>query len=141
MTGGMRVELDGEDVTERCMVRLEIDGEDFTGECESFTFGTPRLVYEEDNGRGRMSFLGPAGFQLALINPSARARALVDEGRATRSVKILTAGHSITHPTRFRKEWTTTDGTRKVFGSLAWDTDRDAKWVTESQLAEATPTG
>ena len=54
-----------------------------------------------------------------------------------RAVKILAAGNSITHSTHFIEEWTTTDGTRKVFGRLAWDSERDAKWVDEPQLAEA----
>lgn len=117
--------------------RLEIDGEDFTAECDGFVFGIPRLVYEEDDGRSSRWFLGPAGFQITLINPTARARALADGGRATRSVKISAAGNSITHPTQFIEEWTTTDGARKVFGRLAWDTGRDAKWVDEPQLAEA----
>lgn len=137
MADGLRVEFDGDDVTEHCKVYLEIDGEDFTDECESFTFGVPRLVYEEDNGSSRRRFPGPAGFQITLINPSDRAHALVDEGRVARSVKVLAAGYSITHPTHFHEEWTTTDGVRKVFGSLAWDSGRDAKWVEEPQLAEA----
>ena len=118
-------------------VRLEIDGEDFTAECDEVRFSMPRLVYEEDNGRSLKRFLGPAGFQITLVNPTGRGRALVDGGRATRSVKISAAGNSITHPTHFIEEWTTTDGTRKVFGRLAWDSDRDAKWVDEPQLAEA----
>ena len=118
-------------------IRLEIDGEDFTAECESFEFKIPRLVYEEDDGRSRKVFLGPAGFQLTLINPTGRAVALVDGGRVTHTVKILASGNAITHPTQFIDEWTTTDGTRKVFGRLAWDSDRDAKWVDEPQLAEA----
>lgn len=118
-------------------IRLEIDGEDFTAECQEFTFGVPRVVYEEDNGRSMRRFLGPAGFQITLINPTDRARALVDGGRAVRAVKIRAAGNSITHSTHFIDEWTTTDGIRKVFGRLAWDTDRDAKWVDEPQLAEA----
>ncbi|WP_405611372.1 hypothetical protein [Streptomyces sp. NBC_01508] len=119
-------------------VRLEIGGEDFTAECEELAFGTPRLVYEVGDGGDRMAFMGPAGFQLTLINPTDRARALVDDGATTRTVTITCAGHQITHPARFLKEWTTTDGTRKVFGALAWDPDRDAKkWVTEPQLAQA----
>ena len=118
-------------------IRLEIDGEDFTGECGEVLFATKRLVYEEDNGRSRRNFLGPAGFQITLLNPTDRARALVDGGRATHTVKIVAAGNSITHPTHFIDEWTTTDGTRKVFGRLAWDAERDAKWVDEPQLAEA----
>ncbi|BBC35291.1 hypothetical protein SGFS_065850 [Streptomyces graminofaciens] len=118
-------------------IRLEIDGEDFTAECEEFTFGVPRVVYDEDNGSSMRRFLGPAGFQITLINPTDRARALVDGGRATRTVKIAAAGNSIIHPTHFIEEWTTTDGIRKVFGRLAWDTGRDAKWVDEPQLAEA----
>ncbi|MFD8233995.1 hypothetical protein ACFV20_19205 [Streptomyces sp. NPDC059696] len=118
-------------------VRLTIDGEDFSSECEEVEFGTPRVVYEENDGCNRVLFVGPAGFQLTLINPTDRARALVDDGRTTRTVKITAAGHSITHRTRFHKEWTTTDGTRKVFGSLAWDRDRDAQWVDEPQLAQA----
>lgn len=118
-------------------VRLEIDGADFTAECDEMTFATKRVVYEEDNGRGMRRFLGPAGFQITLINPTDRARALVDGGRTAYAVKIVAAGNSITHPTHFIEEWTTTDGTRKVFGRLAWDTGRDAKWVDEPQLAEA----
>lgn len=119
--------------------RIEIDGEDFTAECEEIRWNSPRLVYEEDNGRSTLRFLGPAGFQLTLINPTDRVRALVDEGRTAHTVEItaVEAGLSITHPTCFLKEWTTTDGTRKVFGALAWDTERDAKWVNEPQLAEA----
>jgi hypothetical protein len=118
-------------------VRLQIDGEDFTAECDDFTFKLPRLAYEEDNGRSVVRFLGPAGFQITLVSPTDRARALVDGGRATRMVKISAAGNSISHPTHFIEEWTTTDGTRKVFGRLAWDTERDAQWVNEPQLAEA----
>lgn len=118
-------------------IRLEIDGEDFTAECDEIRWGIPRVVYEEDNGRSMRRFLGPAGFQITLINPTGRARALADGGRATHTVKIVAAGNSITHPTHFHEEWTTTDGIRKVFGSLAWDQDRDAKWVDEPQLAEA----
>lgn len=118
-------------------IRLEVDGEDFTSECEEITFGIPRLVYEENNGSSRRNFLGPAGFHITLINPTKRARRLVDGGRATRAVRIVASGNSISHPTHFIDEWTTTDGTRKVFGRLAWDTDRDAKWIDEPQLAEA----
>lgn len=118
-------------------IRLEIDGEDFTAECEEFTFGMPRVLYEESNGNNRRAFLGPTGFQVTLINPSERVRALVDGGRAARMVKIVAAGNSVTHATHFIDEWTTTDGVRKVFGRLAWDSDRDAKWIDEPQLAEA----
>jgi hypothetical protein len=119
------------------VIRLEIDGEDFTAECDEVQFTVKRLVYEEDNGRSLMRFLGPQGFQITLINPTDRARALVDDGRTTRSVKIIAAGNSITHPTHFIDQWTTTDGIRKVFGRLAWDTQRDSKWVDEPQLAQA----
>jgi hypothetical protein len=118
-------------------IRLEIDGEDFTAECESFEFKTPRLVYEEDTGSCRKVFLGPAGFQITLINPTQRARALVDGGRTIRMVKILACDLSITHSTHFIDEWTTTDAVRKVFGRLAWDIDCAAKWIDEPQLAEA----
>lgn len=117
--------------------RIEIDGEDYTGDCEDIKFATRRLAYGESNGRSVLRFLGPAGFQITLVNPTGRVRALVDDGRTTRIVKIVCGGNSITHPTRFLKEWTTTDGTRKVFGALAWDTERDAQWVNEPQLAEA----
>lgn len=118
-------------------IRLEIDGEDFTAECDEVRFATRRLVYEEDNGRSLKRFLGPAGFQITLINPSERARTLVDGGTVTRTVKLTSAGCSITHPTQFREEWTCSDGTRKVFGSLAWDHDRDAKWVDEPGFARS----
>lgn len=120
-------------------IRLEIDGEDFTAECEGFTFKVPRLMYDEDNGHSMKRFLGPAGFQITLVNPSKRARALVDGGRTTRTVRIVAdyADCSISHPTHFIEEWTTTGGTRKVFGRLAWGSGRDAKWVDEPQLVEA----
>lgn len=118
-------------------IRLEIDGEDFTAECEEIRFAVKRLVYEEDNGHSVRRFLGPAGFQITLVSPTDRARALVDGGRVARAVTIAASGNSITHPTHFIDEWATTDGVRKVFGRLAWDTDRDAKWVDEPQLAEA----
>jgi len=118
-------------------LRLEIDGEDFTGDCEDVRFSVPRLVYEEDNGRSAVKFLGPAGFQLTVINPSDRVRGLVDGGAVTRTVKLSASGSSITHSTHFHKEWTTTDGVCKVFGSLAWDQAQDAEWVDEPQLAKA----
>ncbi|MFJ3037712.1 hypothetical protein [Streptomyces tendae] len=118
-------------------IRLTIDGEDFTSECESVEFGLPRVMYEEGDGRDRVLFCGPAGFQITLINPTDRARALADGRYATRTVTITCQGQQITHPTRFLKDWTTTDGTRKVFGALAWDHDRDAQWVNEPQLAQA----
>lgn len=118
-------------------IRLEIDGEDFTNECDDIVFRTPRVVYEEDDGRNQLLFSGPAGFQLTLINPSDRARALVDDGVTKRMVTLTCAGSQISHATRFFKEWTTTDGMRKVFGALAWDQDSDARWIDEPQLAEA----
>jgi hypothetical protein len=118
-------------------IRLEIDGEDFTAECDEIRFGVPRVVYEEDDGRSRKCFLGPQGFQVTLINPTDRARALVDGGRDSHVVTIAVAGNAISHATHFIDEWTTKDGTRKVFGRLAWDSDRDARWIDEPQLAEA----
>lgn len=118
-------------------IRLTIDGEDYTAECSEIRFGTPRVMYEEDDGTSRKLFVGPAGFHLTLINPTARARALADGRYATRTVTITIQGQQITHPTRFLKDWTTADGTRKVFGALAWDFTRDARWADEPQLAQA----
>ncbi|MFD0053044.1 hypothetical protein ACFVHR_04870 [Streptomyces sp. NPDC127168] len=118
-------------------IRLTIDGEDYTAEYEEIRFGTPRVMYEEDDGACRKLFVGPAGFHLTLVNPTARARALADGRYTTRTVTITTQGQQITHPTRFLKDWVTADGTRKVFGALAWDHSRDARWADEPQLAQA----
>ena len=107
--------------------RLLIDGEDYTAEAERIDFRLPRLVYEEDNGVAEMRFLGPPGFQLTLINPSAKAMALLEAGTAVREVTISAHGCSITHPTQFHKEWMAGDE-RRLFGCLARDERSEPRW-------------
>lgn len=116
---------------EREGIRLEIDGEDVTRECERVDCRTPRLAYEEDNGSAVLRFLGPQGFQITLINPSKRLRALVDGGVTVHEVKITKAGRSLTNPVQFHKEWDS-GGVRKVFGCLPVDPQTVATWVPEA---------
>lgn len=109
-------------------LHLLIDGEDYTAEAERIDVQLPRLVYEEDNGRAAMRFLGPPGFQVTLINPSDKARALVDGGVAVRDVTVSADGHAITHPTQFHTEWMA-GAQRKLFGCLARDESTEPKWI------------
>lgn len=113
-------------------IRLEIDGEDATDECERVDFATPRLVYEEDNGRSALRFLGPQGFQITLINPSNRLRTLVDGGVAVHQVKITCRGLSLTNPVQFHKEWDAS-GVQKVFGCRPVEPQTVATWVPEPE--------
>ena len=50
-----------------------------------------------------------------------------------RGVKVVAdwVNNSITHPTHFHWGWVGADGVRKMFGSLAPDREREAKWVEE----------
>jgi hypothetical protein len=116
---------------------LEIDGRRVLmgDDCAGFSFGMPNLVYEEDNGAAVVRFLGAQGFQLTILDPSERLRAL--RGAALHTVKVTSQGMSITHVVQFREEWTGSDGTRKLFASLANERDAIAKWGPE--LAAALP--
>lgn len=115
-------------------VRVEIDGVDYTDHCGEVRFATQRLVYEEDDGEHIKRFLGPAGFQLTLTEPSKHLLSLVDDGRRIYSVTIRAEGSKITHMTRFVASWTCSDGVRKMFGCLAWDPTNDARWIEDPQL-------
>lgn len=112
--------------------RLEIDGRDVTEECDSFQVTTPRLVYSTDDGKNMLRFLGPQGFQLIVTNPSDGLRALAGDTDTVRQVKVAVEGHSITHPTQFRREWVDqNNGERKLFGCLASNRDNEAQWLKE----------
>jgi hypothetical protein len=119
-------------------ITLTIDGEGTTREWERLTFSTPSLVYQEDNSKAMVRSLGPAGFQITLINPSDRLRALVDGGVVVHEVKVIASGYSLTCPTQFHREWIDrVNGDRKVFGCLAYDAGDRPKWVAERQLTDA----
>ena len=115
-------------------VRVVIDGIDFTNECGSAESTTPAMVHDiPDEGRAVSRVLGPKSFTLLITAPSDRLYALVDGGKQAHEVKLIAdwAHLSITHPTHFHKGWVGADGVRKMFGSLAPDREREAKWVEE----------
>lgn len=113
--------------------RLTIDAVDFTGEYEAVAIATPRASYLiPDDGAAPVWVLGPAGFTLLISRPSDRLYALVATGATVREVKVTVNGLSITHPTQFHRGWVGADGVRKMFGTLALDLEREAKWVEES---------
>lgn len=115
-------------------LRLVIDGVDLTGECDAVELQTPAMVHEiPDEGRAVSRVLGPQSFTVLIANPSDRLYALVDGGKSVHEVKLAAdwASVSITHPTHFHKGWVGADGVRRMFGSLAPDRKREAKWVDE----------
>ncbi|MFI6251517.1 hypothetical protein [Streptomyces sp. NPDC051016] len=115
-------------------LRLLVDGVDFTAECAAAEFTTPRAVHVIPTDSGaRRQVLGPASFTLLVTNPSDRLYALIDGGKTVHEVKLVAdwVDHSITHPTHFHWGWVDRDGTRRMFGSLAPDREREAKWVEE----------
>ena len=112
--------------------RLVVEGVDLTDECSGLGFATPAAVHDipvESGARSRV--LGPKSFTILIANPSDRLYALVDGGEVVHEVKVIAYGYSITHPTHFHKGWIGADGVRKMFGSLAPDREREAKWVEE----------
>jgi hypothetical protein len=115
-------------------VALTIDGGECAGEFEQLDIDMPRLTYGELTDTGVLRFLGPAGFQVTVIGPSGRIRALVDGGTAVRHLTITMDGQSITHPVQFHKEWTA-GGVIKVFGCLARDRDSEPQWVATAPSA------
>jgi hypothetical protein len=126
-------------VTRQPDIRLVVDGVDLTGEYKDFETATPRARYlVPDEARAASWVLGPAGFTILIVEPSDRLYALVDGGRAVRDTKVIVNGHSITHPTHFHKGWVGADGVRKMFGSLAPDREREAKWVEELPAGAST---
>jgi len=112
--------------------RLTVNGIDLTGEYAEFEANTPYAVHEiPDEGASPSRVLGPASFTIVVTAPSDRLYALLDDSKAVHQVKVSTGRHAITHPTRFHKGWVGADGVRKMFGSLAPDREREAKWVEE----------
>lgn len=124
-------------------LRLVVDGVDLTDECDSVEANTPALVHDvPDEGDAVSRVLGPKGFTLLVSGPSDRLYGLVDGGKRTHEVKLIAewAHLSITHPTHFHKGWVGADGVRKMFGSLAPDREREAKWVEELPAGVSTAT-
>jgi len=118
-------------------LRLVIDGVDLSGEYETVEIDTPAMVHEIPCDEGaRWRVLGPASFTILIAEPSDRLYALVDSGKTVHEVKAVAdwIANSITHPTRFHKGWVGADGIRKMFGSLAPDREREAKWVEEQPV-------
>ena len=123
-------------------LRLVIDGVDLTDECDGVESTTPAMVHEiPDEGPAMSRVLGPKSFTLLIIAPSDRLYALVDGGKTVREVKLAAdwAAVSITHPTHFHRGWIGADGVRKMFGSLAPNREREAKWVEESPAVAGEP--
>jgi hypothetical protein len=115
-------------------LRLVIDGVDLSGEYETVEIATPALVHEiPDEAQWASRVVGPASFTILITEPSDRLYALVDGGKTAHEVKLAAdwVANSITHPTHFHKGWVGADGVRKMFGSLAPDREREAKWVEE----------
>ena len=124
-------------------LRLVIDGVSCDGEYETVDPSTPRTVHEiPDGARWVSRVLGPASFTILITNPSDRLYALVDGGETAHEVKLVAdwVNDSITHPTHFHKGWVGDDGVRRMFGSLAVDREREAKWVQELPAGASTAT-
>lgn len=118
-----------------------VNGVDLTDECGDVEFHTPRAVHEIPDEEPRVKrVLGPPSFTILISDPSDRLYKLIDDGNAVREVKLVAAGYSIAHPTHFHRGWVGRDGVRKMFGSLAPDREREAKWVEELP-ARASATG
>jgi hypothetical protein len=118
-------------------LRLVIDGVDLTDECDGVEIATPAMAHDIPSDEGALCrVLGPKSFTILIAAPSDRLYALVDGGEAVHEVKAVAdwAAVSITHPTHFHKGWIGRDGVRKMFGSLAPDREREAKWVEEQPV-------
>lgn len=115
-------------------LRLIIDGVDLTDEYDTAESATPAMVHVIPTDECAVRrVLGPRSFTLLITAPSDRLYALIDGGKTVHEVKLVAehAALSITHPTHFHKGWVDADGVRKMFGSLAPDREREAKWVEE----------
>lgn len=109
-----------------------VDGVNLAGEYDAVEMQMPAMVHEIPTDTGaRCRALGPKSFTLLITAPSDGLYALVDGGKQVHEVKVIANGYSITHPTHFHKGWVGADGVRKMFGSLAPDREREAKWVEE----------
>ncbi|MEU3527569.1 hypothetical protein AB0E62_27485 [Streptomyces sp. NPDC038707] len=121
--------------------RVIVDGTDHTDEVGPVEFHTPFAVHEiPDDEPWTNRVLGPSSFTILISAPSDRLYALVDGGETTHEVKLIAADYSITRPTHFHKGWVGADGVRKMFGSLAVDREREAKWVQELPAGASTAT-
>lgn len=119
-------------------LRLVVDGVDLTEECGSVESATPAMVHNiPDGGPAVSRVLGPKGFTLLIAAPSDRLYALLDGGKRVHDVKLVAdwMNNSITHPTHFHRGWVGADGVRRMFGSLAPDREREARWVEERPAA------
>lgn len=122
-------------------LRLVVDGVDFGGEHGLIGFATPAMVHEIPVEEGAMQrVLGPKSFTILIAEPSDRLYALIDGGKQVHEVKVIANGYSITHPTHFHMGWIGADGVRKMFGSLAPDREREAKWVKEQPVGASADT-
>lgn len=120
---------------------LVVDGVGFEGEYDSVVPSTPATVHEiPGEWRAPRRVLGPASFTILITNPSDRLYDLVDGGTAVHQVTVSANGYAITHPTHFHEGWVGSDGVRKMFGSLAVDREREAKWVQELPAGASTAT-
>lgn len=125
-------------MTETKPWRLKIGGQDYTDDCDDIKISTPALVYDSwyDGSGALRRHLGPKGFEITVIGPSERMRALVDDGDQIRVVKVTFADQSIQVPVLFHEEWIDRSGVRKIFGCMYSDRSRDPKWVTEPNSDE-----
>lgn len=130
-------------MTADAQLRLLVDGVDLSGEYDTVEASTPRAVHVVPTDSGaRRQVLGPASFTVLVSGPSDRLFALVDGGKQVHEVKLVADGisNSITHPAHFHWGWVDQDGVRKMFGSLAPDREREAKWVEELPAGASTAT-
>lgn len=114
------------DITGR--VGLLVDGTDLSEDFTEARYELPRLIYAEDADIGFWRFLGPYGFQIALVNPSGRLRALVDGGVSVRELVLTVDGCALAVPVQFHKEWSV-GGVPRIFGCLARSADSEPRWV------------
>jgi hypothetical protein len=120
-------------------LQLVVDGVPFDGEHGLIGFATQAMVHDiPDEGPAMSRVLGPKSFTILIAEPSDRLYALVDSGEQMHEVKVIANSYSITHPTHFHKGWVGADGVRKMFGSLAPDREREAKWVKEQPVGAST---
>ena len=130
-------------MTDAPKLRLVVDGVDCSGEYDAVEITIPAAVHVIPTDSGaRRQVLGPASFTILIANPSDRLYALVDDSKTVHQVKVVAdwVNNSITHPTRFHWGWVDRNGVRKMFGSLAPDREREAKWVEELPAGASTAT-
>jgi hypothetical protein len=107
---------------------LVVDGTDLSKDFSEARVSLPQLIYSEAADAGFMRFLGPGGFQITLVAPTARLRALVDGGVTVRELVLTVDGCALAVPVQFHKEWDV-GGVPRIFGCLARSADSDPRWV------------